>query len=117
MAANDSWYLIGPLLAAGVVALLGAFLQYALRRDPDRPLETCPGGLGILNGTDGDDYGLLRPAALTDDPWLADDIRRLLGDAGIRATHGVRLDGRVVVLVFAEEIDEARRLVGDSPLL
>ena len=58
-----------------------------------------------------------RVAALTDDPWLADDIRELLVDAGIRATHAVLPDGRVVVLVFAEEVEEARRLVGDSPVL
>lgn len=72
------------------------------------------------NGTDtdeGDDYGLLRAAALTDDPALATDIRRLLVDAGIRATYAVRRDRQLVVLVFDEQVEQARRLVDDSPVL
>jgi hypothetical protein len=54
---------------------------------------------------------------VTDEPDVADEIRRLLGDAGIRATQAVDDDGRTAVLVFAEEVEEARRLVGDSPAL
>ena len=44
-------------------------------------------------------------------------LTALLYDAGIRATHAVGGDGRVAVLVFAEQVEEARRLVGDSPAL
>ncbi|GAA2612507.1 hypothetical protein Adu01nite_04640 [Paractinoplanes durhamensis] len=71
-------------------------------------------GLAIF---DADDYGLLSPAAVTDDADLADEIQRLLGDAGIRATQAVDREGHMAVLVFVEEVEEARRLVGGSPAL
>jgi hypothetical protein len=58
-----------------------------------------------------DDYGLLGPAAIADSPEVADEIRQLLGDAGIRATHAIAPDGRTAVLVFAEQLEEARRVV------
>ncbi|HEX8343929.1 MAG TPA: hypothetical protein VF657_04185, partial [Actinoplanes sp.] len=119
MVPNDGWYLIGPLLAVGLVVLLGALLQRTLDRDTDPLREAYADGLAILDAPavpGGEDYGLLRPVTMTDDPWLADDIRRLLVGAGIRATHGVRPDGRLVVLVFDSEAEEARRLVGDSPV-
>jgi hypothetical protein len=48
---------------------------------------------------------------------VAEEIRRLLADAGIRATSALRRDGRFLILVFGEEVEEARRLVGDSPAL
>ena len=116
MASSDGWYLIGPLTAVALVGLLGAvFWRMGLRwsfAPDDDPLRELS-GLAIFS--EPDDYGLLRPAAVTDEPAVAAEIRQLLADAGIRATHAVRLDGRVTVLVFAEELAEARRLVGDSP--
>ena len=72
-------------------------------------------GLAIFR--EREDYGLLYPAAVTDDPDVAAEIRRLLATAGIRATYGTGRDGRVAVLVFADQVEEARRLVGDSPTL
>ncbi|MBM2621288.1 hypothetical protein JIG36_37875 [Actinoplanes sp. LDG1-06] len=115
MASGNGWYLIGPLIAVGLVGLLGAVfwrmgLQWTLASEPD------PGpGLTIFG--DIDDYGLLCPAAVTTDADVADEIKQLLGDAGIRATQTYDRDGRTVVLVFAEEVEAARRLVGDSPAL
>ena len=109
MASGNGWYLIGPLVAVGLVGFLGALfwrmgLQWTFgREDP-------PYGLAIF-----DDYGLLFPAAVTDDTEVAAEIRRLLADAGIRATQAVDADGRTAVLVFAEELETARRLVGGSP--
>ena len=118
MASGNGWYVVGPLVAVGLVGLLGAAfwrmgLHWTFARDEgsDRYAE----GLTIFG--EPDDYGLLRPAAVTDYPDVADEIRRLLGDAGIRATQIVDHDGRMAVLVFAEEVEEARRLVGDSPAL
>jgi hypothetical protein len=118
MATSNGWYLIGPLIAVGLVGFLGAVfwrmeLQYTLAREDagDRYAD----GLAIFG--EPDDYGLLCPAAVTADPDLAQEIRRLLGEAGIRATHAVDGDGRMAVLVFAEEVEAARRLVGDSPAL
>ncbi|WP_229071279.1 hypothetical protein [Actinoplanes sp. DH11] len=113
MATSDGWYLIGPLIAVGLVGFLGAvFWRMGLQPtgtpggEPAR--DGYPDGLAIFG--DREDYGLLWPAAVTEDPEVADEIRRLLADAGIRATSATRRDGRVVVLVFAEEVEEARRL-------
>jgi len=115
MASGNGWYLVGPLIAVGLVGLLGAvFWRMGLHWTHPRGDGTDPDGLAIFG--DPDDYGLLCPAAVTGDPDVADDIRQLLGDAGIRATHAVNRDGRTAVLVFVEELEEARRLVGDSPL-
>ena len=120
MATGNGWYLLGPLIAVGLVGFLGAVfwrmgLHWTLAREPDPLRDLYADGLAIFG--EPDDYGLLGPAAVTDDPDVADEIRRLLGDAGIRATQVVGRDGRTAVLVFAEELEEARRLVGDSPAL
>jgi hypothetical protein len=106
MATGNGWYLIGPLIAVGLVGFLGAIfwrmgLQWTLNQ------EEVSGGLAIL-----DDYGLLCPAAVAGEPEAAAEIRRLLATAGIRATQAVDRDGRTAVLVFAEELEEARRLAG-----
>jgi hypothetical protein len=118
MASGNSWYLIGPLIAVGLVAFLGAIFwrmglhwTFAAEDAVDRYAD----GLAIFG--DPDDYGLLCPAAVTDDTALADEIQRLLGDAGIRATQATSRDGRTAVLVFVEQVEEARRLVGGSPAL
>ncbi len=120
MAPGNGWYLIGPLIAVGLVGFLGAVfwrmgLQWTLAREPDIPRDQYPDGLAIFS--EGDDYGLLGTAAVAEAPEVADDIRRLLGDFGIRATQAIGRDGRTAVLVFPEELDEARRLVGDTPAL
>jgi hypothetical protein len=120
MPPGDGWYLIGPLVAVALVGFLGAacwriglqFLEPA--RDPHA--ERHGGHLAIFGEPD-DDYGLLCPAAVTEDAEVADEIREVLVEAGIRATHAVDRDGRVAVLVFADQVEEARRLVGDSPPL
>ncbi|MEU4422625.1 hypothetical protein AB0F81_18500 [Actinoplanes sp. NPDC024001] len=107
MATSDGWYLIGPLIAVGLVGFLGAvFWRMGLQPTGGEPPRD---GLAIFE--DREDYGLLFPAAVADDTEVADEIRRLLGDAGIRATTATRRDGRVSVLVFSEEVEEARRLV------
>jgi hypothetical protein len=114
------WTVIGPLIAVGLVAFLGAIfwrlgLQWTAAQEQDPMRDLYPDGLAIFG--EPDDFGLLCAAAVTDDPDVADEIRRLLGDAGIRATAAVRRDGRFLILVFGEEVEEARRLVGDSPAL
>ena len=115
MSPGDGWMIIGPLIAVGLVGFLGAVfwrmgLQWTLTREPEGH------GLAIFREAE-TDYGLLGTAAVTDAPEVAEDIRRLLGDFGIRATQAGGRDGRTAVLVFAEELDEARRLVGDTPAL
>src|SRR3954453_18869547 len=118
MASGNGWYLVGPLIAVGLVGLLGAVfwrmgLHWTLAAEDSG--DRYNDGLAIFGAPH--DYGLLSPAAVTDDPGLAGEIRQLLGDAGIRATQSVGRDGRMAVLVFVEEVEEARRLVGDSPAL
>ena len=113
MPPSDGCYLLGPFIAVALVGLLGAvFWHMGLQwtRAGDDPLRELYEGLAIFDC--GDDYGLLCPAAVTDDPGIAQQIRALLRTAGIRSTSAGQPDGRLVVLVFAEEADEARRLVG-----
>ncbi|AEV88317.1 hypothetical protein ACWT_7307 [Actinoplanes sp. SE50] len=111
MATSDGWYLIGPLIAVGLVGFLGAVF-WRMGLQPTVGADGYADGLAIFG--EQEDYGLLSPAAVTDEPEIADEIRRLLSAAGIRATSATRRDGRVCVLVFAEEVEEARRLVGSS---
>jgi hypothetical protein len=116
MPPSDGWYLLGPLIAVALVGFLGAIfwrlgLQWTGNRED--PLRDLYAGLAIFG--DSEDYGLLCPAAATDDPEIAEEIRGLLAGAGIRSTTATRPDGRLLVLVFPEEVEEARRLVGGSP--
>ena len=118
MATTDGWYLIGPLIAVALVGFLGAvFWRMGLNWTSGREDDPLRELYGLAIFAEPDDYGLLCPAAVTDEPEVADEIRLLLADAGIRATHAVRPDGRTLVLVFPEEVEEARRLVGDTPAL
>ncbi|MEV6344909.1 hypothetical protein [Actinoplanes sp. NPDC051851] len=115
MPTSVGWYLIGPLIAVGLVGFLGAvFWRMGLSPtgfpDDEPPRDGYADGLAIFG--EREDYGLLSPAAVTEAPEVADEIRRLLSDAGIRSTSATRRDGRVTVLVFAEEVEAARRLVG-----
>jgi hypothetical protein len=107
MPPDDGWYLAGPLIAFALVGVLAGVLSWSLDTEPDPLDDLAEGSLDLF---DGHDYGLLAPAALADDAEVADAVRALLADAGIRATQAVRSDGRVVVLVFPEAADQARRL-------
>jgi hypothetical protein len=111
MATSDGWYLIGPLIALALVAVLGlVFWRLGLEwvESADDPLRDLY-GLSIFS--DPDDFGLLCPAAVTDEREEAEEIRLLLADAGIRATQAMRGDGRFAVLVFLEELEAAKRIV------
>jgi hypothetical protein len=61
---------------------------------------------------DGTDFGLLREVATVADAAEADGLRALLNDEGIRSTVSRARAGRVLVLVFAADLDRARQLVG-----
>lgn len=119
MPESTGWYLAGPLVAFVLVGILAAMLRWTLGRESDA--RTGRGrGERLLDPLDRqlddcEDYGLLTAAARTDDRDTAEDFRRLLDEAGIRATLAPALDGRYRVLVFPEELGRARRLVGDSP--
>ena len=111
MATGDGWYLIGPVIALALVGFLGVvFWRLGLDwvEQADDPLRER---FGLSIFSEPDDFGLLCPAAVTDEPDEAEEIRLLLADAGIRATRAVRHDGRVAVLVFAEHLEAAKRIV------
>jgi hypothetical protein len=108
MPAGDGWYLLGPVFAVALSALIGAAF-WRFSSDDSAPVD----GLAIFR--ERADYGLLCPAAVTAEPEVAAEVRRLLAAAGIRATYATSRDGRIAVLVFAEQLEEARRLVGDAP--
>ena len=110
MPAGDGWYLLGPLFAVALSVIVGAAF-WRLGSDDNRSAE----GLTIFGVHE--DYGLLCPAAVTTEPEVAAEVRRLLAAAGIRATYATGRNGRIAVLVFAELLEEARRLVGDAPAL
>ena len=118
MPPSDGWYLLGPFIAVALVGFLGAiFWRLGLQWTRYGEETRCEfhEGLAIFGETD--EYGLLCPAAATNDPDIAEEIRNLLAAAGIRSTSATRPDGQLLVLVFPEEVDEARRLVGGSPAL
>jgi hypothetical protein len=111
-------YLVGPLVAFAVVGVLALILWWTFGRDGD-PLVGVPVAAirepGQQDGAPADeheDYGLLRPALVADDLTSAGRVRAQLAEAGIRATLSTGLDGRTRVLVFGEELDRARRVVG-----
>jgi hypothetical protein len=93
-------YLVGPLLAFGAILGLAVVLHWTHDSTAGPPIPAAP-----------EDYGLLHPVATVEDPITARTLRRLLTEAEIRCTIAVARDGRVHVLVFEEEIDQARRLL------
>ena len=111
MATSDGWYVIGPLIAVALVGALGVMFWRAGVEWVERADDPLRDLYRLAIFTERDDYGLLRPAAVTDDPDEAEEIRLLLADAGIRSTQVIGTDGRLAVLVFGEELEAARRLV------
>lgn len=97
-------FVLGPLIAFGVIAALAAILRWTFHTD--------------LAGTERkvfaseEDFGLLRVVGTVDTEPDARVLAEMLARAGIRATLSTGADGRVRVLVFEAEADEARRLVG-----
>lgn len=56
-------------------------------------------------------YGLLRTVLSCGDAEEAGAVRATLRAGGVRSTIAPRADGRVAVLVFGDQWDQARRLV------
>lgn len=98
-----SLYVVGPLIAFGVVGALAVILRWTFDSDLARKQEQIFG--------DSDDYGLLAVVAMVDNAPDARHLQDLLSSAGIRSTTSRDVDGRIRVLVFDSEIDAARRLV------
>jgi hypothetical protein len=125
------------LIAFAMVGLLGLILRFTFGRDvPGAPgTDGIPGVDGTFDLDDtsyvvvsetppppaplaapaaSDDFGLLAPVAIVDDEDQALRLRTRLGEANIRATTTRGADGRYRVLVFATELDRARRVAGTT---
>ncbi|MER7278190.1 hypothetical protein ABT369_27505 [Dactylosporangium sp. NPDC000244] len=93
-------YLAGWAASAGVLAallLIIRLLKYGVPASPPpRPSV---------------DYGLLRTVSMVGDLAFARDVRDRLRSNGVRATLATGRDGMVRILVFADELDRARRLI------
>ena len=107
---NSTHFAVGPVVAIVVVAALAMLSKWIFgtgRRHGARSL--VPPGVQV-------DTGLLRPVADLPDRSAAAALRAVLSDAGIRSTIGVRRDGRVQVLVFPDDEEQARKLVPPGPV-
>ncbi len=94
-------YLVEPVIAFAVVAVLALFLRWAFRSEPRRRPPA--------------DDGLLTRVATLSRRESALALRAALSDAGIRST--VRSTGahRAEVLVFPEDADRARAAGASFP--
>jgi len=100
-------YLAGPVIAVLVIGLLGLVLRWIFGSGQ---ASTRAGGADSAAASRDED-GLLQPVAAPPDRAAGNALRALLSDAGIRSTLRTRRDGRVEVLVFAEDAERARRLL------
>jgi hypothetical protein len=92
-------YLVGPVIAFAVLAVLALFLRWAF-------------GTGYGRGRDAPppDDGLLTLVATLSRRESALALRAVLSDAGIRSTVRCPAPHRADVLVFPEDADRARSL-------
>jgi hypothetical protein len=103
-AGSSLHYLVGPVIAFSVLALLALFMRWTFgsttaRRKPPPPT----------------DDGLLTRIATLSRRESALALRAVLSDAGIRSTIRVPVPDRADVLVFPEDADRARALASTFP--
>jgi hypothetical protein len=98
----DNGVLTQLLIAFAAMGVLGLVLRWTFSGRPDRTAGTT------------EDYGLLAPVAVADSAEDAERLRTVLAAADIRATVSRTRAGHHVVLVFATELDRARRVGGWS---
>jgi hypothetical protein len=110
---TEGGLILQVLIAFAVIGLFAFVLRWTFRHDrkagsvfADPPTSAPSGGP--------DDFGLLGTVAVVETSEEAARMRRVLGDAGIRATVSGTGDGRYRVLVFNSEVNRARRVGGWS---
>lgn len=96
-------FLVGPLLAFGVVGVFVLLLRWTYRRGGS--VVAGPGKPGRA-----DDYGTLVPVASPGTYVEGEILRRTLEAAGVRATLASTLDGPRV-LVFPDDAGRAREIL------
>jgi hypothetical protein len=92
------------IAALGVVVLLTVAARWAFR--PSRPHRAVQ----RMDASDARELGLLTVVA-TVDRAAAASRRATLTAAGIRASTSLRSDGRYDLLVFTQDVDQARKLL------
>ena len=97
-AGSSLHYLVGPVIAFVVLALLALFMRWAFGTGSDRPPPPAA------------DDGLLTRIATLSQREAALALRAVLSDAGIRSTIRFPTAHRADVLVFPEDADRARML-------
>lgn len=96
-------FLVGPLIAFGVVGILVLLLRWTFSHGSSVVArKPTPGRI--------DEYGLLVSVAAPPNNVEAEIVRRTLEDAGIRATLAQTLAGPQL-MVFAEDVERARAVV------
>jgi len=104
---SGSMYVVGPLIAFGVIAAFGAVLRWTFDGELTKEY------LAETRARE-DEYGLLDVAAVAPDEAAAQRARDALADAGIRATTAPAPDGGVRILVFAADLPRAQQVVDSS---
>lgn len=104
----ESAHLAGPAVAFVTIAVLTVVLCRSLLRDSTTSARVT----AQTPDEDEHDYGLLATATVVSTLAEADVVREHLSVAGIRATLATAQDGQIRVLVFANELMRARRVVG-----
>ena len=95
------------IAALGVIIVLAAVSRWVFR--PSRPNRTVQ----RMDATDARELGLLVVVA-TVGRADAQAQRSTLADNGIRASTSLRSDGRFDLLVFAQDVEKARDLLGGA---
>ena len=93
-------FLVGPVIAFAVLAVLALFMRWAFGTGYGRQKPTPPP----------QDEGLLTLVATLSRRESALALRAVLSDAGIRSTIRFPAEHRADVLVFPEDADRARTL-------
>ena len=104
--AGSLHYAVGPVIAIVAVCLLAVLMRWIFGSGRSRAAAAAE-----RSRSGPVDHGLLRAVAELPDRAAGSALRAVLSDAGIRSTLGFRRDGRVQVLVFADDLERARRLV------
>lgn len=103
MTGTSASFLVGPLMAFGVVGILVLLLRWTFRRGSSVVARQAQPGTE-------DDYGLMVPVASPPTYVEGEILRRTLEDARIRAQLAQTLDGPRL-MVWPEDADRARELV------
>ncbi len=103
MTGTSASFLVGPLMAFGVVGILVLLLRWTFRRGSSVVARQA------RPGTE-DDYGLMVAVASPPTYVEGEIMRRTLEDARIRAQLAQTLDGPRL-MVWPEDADRARELV------